>query len=60
MYKITNDQYTKLLEVLQHIDALHLTGSNNFLTATKAIVILQYILEEIKKQEFKEEINNVS
>ena len=60
MYRITEDQLLKLNEVLQHVDTLTLTGINNFISGTNIAVKLQFILEEIKKQEIKEGMINVS
>ena len=51
MYELTIEQYTKLEEALSQLDALHITGLNNFTLVANAGVRLQYVLQKLKKQE---------
>lgn len=51
MYELKIEQYKQLEEILSCIDSLNLTGMNNFTLATTAGVKLQYLLQELKKQE---------
>ena len=51
MYEMSDELYSKLEESLAQIDVLSLTGLNNFTLAANAGVRLQYILQELKKQE---------
>ena len=51
MYELTVEQCSKLEEALTQIDSLQLTGLNNFTLAANAGVRLQYLLQELKKQE---------
>ena len=48
---MSDELYSKLEESLAQIDVLSLTGLNNFTLAANAGVRLQYILQELKKQE---------
>jgi len=57
MYKLSDDQFQKLKEIFVHLNSLTLTGGQNFIQASNAILKMQNIIEDLSKQD---NINNVN
>jgi hypothetical protein len=57
MYKLNDDQFQKLKEIFIHLNSLTLTGGQNFIQASNAIVKMQNIIEDLSKQD---NINNIN
>jgi len=57
MYKINDDQFQKLKEIFVHLNSLTLTGGQNFIQASNAIVKMQNIIEDLSKQDNNININ---
>ena len=57
MYKINDDQFQKLKEIFVHLNSLTLTGGQNFIQASNAILKMQNIIEDLSKQDNNININ---
>jgi len=57
MYKIDDMQFQKLKEIFVHLNSLTLTGGQNFIQASNAIVKMQNIIEDLSKQDNNININ---
>jgi len=57
MYKLNDEQFQKLKEIFVHLNSLTLTGGQNFIQASNAIVKMQNIIEDLSKQD---NINNIN
>jgi len=57
MYKLDDMQFQKLKEIFVHLNSLTLTGGQNFIQASNAIVKMQNIIEDLSKQDNKININ---
>ena len=51
MFDLTQDQYDKLKEAFAYLNALTITGVDNFALAGNAGVRLRHVIEEVSKQE---------
>lgn len=51
MYKINDEQFQKLKEIFVHLNSLTLTGGQNFIQASNAILKMQSIIEDLSKQD---------
>jgi len=57
MYKLDDMQFQKLKEIFVHLNSLTLTGGQNFIQASNAIVKMQNIIEDLSKQDNNININ---
>jgi hypothetical protein len=51
MYKISDEQFQKLKEIFVHLNSLTLSGGQNFIQASNAILKMQSIIEDLSKQD---------
>jgi len=57
MYKLNEEQFQKLKEIFVHLNSLTLTGGQNFIQASNAILKMQSIIEDLSKQDNNININ---
>jgi len=57
MYKLNEEQFQKLKEIFVHLNSLTLTGGQNFIQASNAILKMQNIIEDLSKQDNNININ---